>query len=79
MNLAAVYGTKVAESASRAGALALVAGSLNALPASANPLDTIKELKASNPQKGASNDRLIFFLLAAILLAWILLGKRRRG
>lgn len=77
MNMDAIYGATVAAKESRAGAVALTAASLQALPASVSPLDTAKALKHDQTQQ-STNDPLMFGLLAAALVVWIWIEGRQR-
>ncbi|NMP24045.1 hypothetical protein [Sulfobacillus harzensis] len=80
MNLDAVYGASVAAKASRAGALALTATSLQALPAAVSPLDTAQELKKTHQPAsvGGLPNGWIFGILLAVLILWIIVEGRRR-
>ena len=80
MNMDAVYGASVAAKASRAGALALTATSIQALPSAVSPLDTAKELKQTHQQATAGlSNTWIFGILLTALLVWIFVEGRRRS
>ena len=73
MNLEALYGPSVTPSLSRAGALALGLVSIAALPGAVSPMDTQKQIKATQAAHksaaGGLNSPWIFIVIG-ILILW---------